>query len=141
MGRLWHREVFPQIPHQLNLPRTWEGKSSCFTPVRAFSCSDATSQCSGKGKKSAWKARKLYPATTAGFTSASHGGFVPLEFTSAAFILIGRFACIMYDSTTAYGKVNDLRQEASTWKNSLQHIITAANSEGFGHEKTPDESF
>ena len=38
----------------------------------------------------------------------------------------------MYDSTTPYDKVNDLRQEASIWRNSLKPITAAANPEGFG---------
>ena len=80
----------------------------------------------------AWKAWKTYPAAS----SASQDGFVALEFTSAAFRLIGRLNCIMYDSTTSYDKVNDLQQEASIWKNSLKPITVAANPEGF--EWTPD---
>ena len=60
------------------------------------------------------------------------GYFVPSEFTSAAFRLIERFTCIMYDSTTSYDKVNDLRQEASMWINSLKPITAAANPEVFG---------
>ena len=36
-------------------------------------------------------------------------GIVPLEFTPAAFRLIGRLICFIYDSTTSYDKVNDLR--------------------------------
>ena len=157
MGRLWYREALPLLPHQLNLPRTWGGKSSCpFS--RLGEGSDATSQFSGKRKKSAWKAWKPYLAATAGFTSASQDGFVPLEFT---FRLIERFTCIMYDSTISYDKVNDLRQDifptrvkimekltstetallqqenrclyqASIWKNSLKPIIAAPNPEGFG---------
>ena len=70
--------------HQLNLPRTWGGKSLCFALVHPFSGSDATSQFNGKGKMSAWKAWKKYLATTAGCTSASQDGFVALEFTYAA---------------------------------------------------------
>ena len=58
--------------------------------------------------------------------------FVPSEFTSAAFRLIERFTSIMYDSTTSYDKVNDLRQEASMWINSLKPITAAANPEVFG---------
>ena len=104
----------------------------CFALVHHFSGSDATSQFSGKGKRSAWKAWKPYPAATAGFTSASHDGFVTLEFTSAAFRLIERFTCIMYDSTASYDKVNDLRQESSTWGNSLKPTTAAANPDGFG---------
>ena len=125
MGRLWHREALPLLPHQLNLPRT-------FALVHPFSGSGATYQFSGKGTKSAWKARKTYPAATAGFTSASQDRFVVLEFSSAGFKLIGRFTCIMYDSTTSYDKVNDLRQEASVWINSMKAITAAANVEGFG---------
>ena len=82
-----------------------------FAPFHAFSGFDATSQFSGKGKKSAWRAWKTYPAAIAGFTTASQDGFIPLEFTSAAFRLIRRFTCIMYDSTTSYDKVNDHRQD------------------------------
>ena len=101
-------------------------------PCSPFSGSDATSQFSGKGKKSAWKAWKTHPAATAGYTSTSQDGFVRLEFTSAAFRLIERFTCIMYDSTTSYDKVNDLRQEASIWRNSQKPITAAANHESFG---------
>ena len=132
MGRLWQREALPLLPHQLKLPRTWGGKSPCFALVHPFSGSDATAQFSGKGKRLAWKAWKTYPAATAGFTSASQDGFVPLEFISQAFRLIERFTCIMYDSTTSYDKVNDLRQEATIWRNSLKPITAAANPEGFG---------
>ena len=101
MGRLWHRAL-PLLPHQLNLPRTWGGISTWFALAHPFSGSDATSQFSGKGNKSAWKAWKTYPAATAGFTSASQDGCVPLEFTSAAFRLTGRFTCIVYYSTTRW---------------------------------------
>ena len=132
MGRLWQRDAVPLLSHHHNLPRTWEGKSSRFALVHPFSGSDATSRFSGKGNKSAWKAWKTYPTATARFTSASQGGFDPLEFTSAAFRLIGRFTCIMYDSTTSYDKENDLRQEASNWRNSLKPITAAANPEVFG---------
>ena len=48
-----------------------------------------------------------HQAATAGFTSASHDGFVPFEFASATFRLIERFTCIMYNSTTSYDKVNE----------------------------------
>ena len=132
MGRLWHREALPLLPYQLNMPRTWGGNSSCISLVRSFSVSNATSQFSGKGKRSAWKAWKTYPAATTGFTSASQGGFVPLEFTFAAFRLIEQFTCIMYESTTSYDRANDLRQEARIWSNSLKPITAAANPEGFG---------
>ena len=131
MSRLWHREALPLLPHQLNLPRTWGGKSSCFALVHPFSGSDAISQFSGKGNKSAGKAWKTYPAATAGFTGASHDGFVPLEFTSAAFRLNERFTSIMYDSAMSYDKVNVLRQKASIWRNSLKPITVEANPEGF----------
>ena len=94
MGRLWHREDLPLLPHQLNLTRTWGGESSLFAIIHPFSDSYATSQFSGKGKKSAWKAGKTYPAATAGFTSASQDGFVPLEFISASFRLTERSTCI-----------------------------------------------
>jgi len=104
---------------------------------------------------------ETYSAATAGFTNASRDGFVPLEFTSAAFRLIGRFTCIMYGSMTSYDKVNDRRQDffptrvkmmekllptkpallqhanrclyqASIWRNSLKPIIAAPNPEGLG---------
>ena len=111
--------------HQLNLPRTWGGKSLCFALVHPFSGSDATSQFNGKGKMSAWKAWKKYLATTAGCTSASQDGFVALEFTYAASRLTDRFTCIMYDSTTSSDKMNDLRQDilptrVRLWKSFLR---------------------
>ena len=59
-------------------------------------------------------------------------GIVPLEFTYAAFRLIERFTCITYDNTTSYDKMNDPRQQASIWRNSLKPITAAANPEGFG---------
>ena len=71
-------------------------------------------------------------------TNASQDGFVPLEFTSAAFRLIDRFTCIMYNSTTSYDKVNDLRQEASVWRNSLKPINWPTLKALDGHEQTPD---
>jgi len=121
----WHREALPLLPHQLNLPTTWGGKSSCcvFTPSRIL-MQHLTQFCG--------KARKTYPVATAGFTSASQDGLVPLEFTSAAVRMIERLACIMYNSTTSYDKVNDLRQGASIWRNSLNPITAAANHEAFG---------
>ena len=76
-----------------------------------FSGSDATSQFNGKGKKTIWTTRKSYSTATVGFAITYLNVFVPLEVTSAAFNMIERFTCTMYDTTTSHVKVNDLRQE------------------------------
>ena len=51
IGILWRREALPLLVHQLNLPRTWIGKSSCFAILHALSDSDATSHFSVKRQK------------------------------------------------------------------------------------------
>ena len=112
MGRLWHWKALPLLPHQLHLPRTWGGKGSCFALFHAFSVVLMQHPSSAVNVKSQpGEHEKTYPAATAGFTNASQNGFIPLEFTSAAFRLIQRFTCTMYDSTTSYDKVNDHRQD------------------------------
>ena len=58
-------------------------------PFYSFSCSDATSQLSGKGNTSAWN----------GCTTAT----AELTITSQT--------CIIYESLTSHTKLNDLRQD------------------------------
>ena len=108
----------------------WNLSRSCPAPSRNAVMGriwhrEATSQFSGKGKMSARKARKTYPAATAGCT----------RFTSAAFRPTERFACIMFDSTTSYDKVNDFRQDLlyqNSWRTRLKPIVAAPNPGGFG---------
>ena len=111
----------------------------------AFSGSDATSQFSGKNKKTAWKTWKYYLTATEGFDITCLNAFVPLEVTYAAFEMIG-FTCTMYDTTTSHVKVNDLRQEMfptrvkmmeqlpPTQNALLQHTIDACFKSVFGEK-------
>ena len=136
-----------------------EKKARALQFFHAFSSSDATSQLSGKVKQTTCKTWKSYTTATEGFTCWN--AFLPLEFTSAAFKMIERFTCTMYDTTTSHVTVNDLRQEmfptkvkmmeqrpptqialiqqvnpclyqASIWRESLKFIVAAPSPEGSG---------
>ena len=131
-----------------------EDKARALPFFHAFSGFDATSQFSGKGKKTAWKTWKSYPTATEGFA-------ITLEDTSALFKMTERFTCTMYDTTTSHVKVNDLREkmfpmrvkmteqlpptqsallqqvnrclyQTSIWRESLKLIVAAPSPEGFG---------
>ena len=88
-----------------------EDKARALPFVQAFSGSDATFQFRGEGEKTNWTTCKFYPTATEGLAITCLNVFVPLEDTPAAFKMIELFTCTMYDTTTSYVKLNDLRQE------------------------------
>ena len=76
-----------------------------------FTGCDATSQFSGKGKKSSWEVWKSYSDAAEAFEFAIDNPFQPFTESSKIFEVIERFTCILYDKSTSISKVNDLHQE------------------------------
>ena len=148
--------ITTSIQHARNLGRTElePCRSSVLSPVLMQHPSKAV-------KATAWKTWKSYPTATEGFAITSLNALVPLKVTSAAFNMIERFTCTMYDTMTSHVKVNDLRLEmfptrvktteqlpptqsallqhvnrclyqVNILRESLKPIITAPSPEGFG---------
>ena len=86
-------------------------KSKALPFFHAFTGSDTTSQFHGKGKKSAWDARKAYEDITRTFTCIAEQPFQPLTIESELFEKLERFTCVLYDKSSTVTNVNELRQE------------------------------
>lgn len=89
----------------------------------AFTGCDTTSQFSGRGKKSSWEAWKSYSTAAEAFQFVAEHPFQALTESSTVFETLERFTCILYDKSTAFSKVNELRQDLFSKKAKLMENI------------------
>ncbi len=88
-----------------------EEKSRALPFFHAFTGSDTTSQFNGKGKKLSWNAWSAFPTSNEAFLFPVHHPFKPMSVDSPLFQVIEQFVCNLYDNTTLFGSVNDLRKD------------------------------
>ena len=91
-------------------------KSIALPCFYAFTGCDTTSQFFGKGKSSAWVAWESFPEATEAFSLITLHPFVSLDTTSAAFQLLERYTCVLYDKTTNISLINELRMNLFSQK-------------------------
>ena len=75
-----------------------------------FTECDTTSAFLGKGKKTAWEARKEYREATEAFLFVNDSPFLPLEINTPVFDVLQSFVVILYDRTSLATDVNTARE-------------------------------
>ena len=86
-------------------------KSLALPVFHSFTGCDTTSTFYSQGKKSTWEAWKCYNDVTQAFTYMALHPFAALNFDTPHFQLLERFTVILYDKTSEFQFVNELRQE------------------------------
>ena len=104
MGKSYQKIRINSLYHKLG-----KDKSIALPCFHAFTGCDTTSQFFGKGKSSAWVALESFPEATGAFSLITLHPFESLDTTYAAFQILERYTCVLYDKTTNISLVNELR--------------------------------